>query len=69
MACLRCDTPLQGWERGGQGLLPIRPGSFSWRWWLLCLVLAAAALAAVAPGSRQPFSPHGFSDRANDRWQ
>jgi hypothetical protein len=69
MVCGRCGTPLQGGKRGGRGLLPIKAGRFSWRWWLLGLVLVAAALAAVDPGLRQPLSPHGFSDRANDRWQ
>jgi hypothetical protein len=69
MVCGRCGTPLQGGKRGRQGLLPIWPGRFSSCWWLLGLVLVAAALAAVDPGSHQPFRPHGFSDRANERWQ
>ena len=69
MVCGRCGTPLQGVSRGGKGLLPPLPRRGRWRWWLLALVLVAAALAAVEPGSRQPLTPHGSRDRPLDRWQ
>ena len=69
MVCGRCGTPFQGVKQGGKGLLPLRPGRRSWRWWLLGLLVAAAALAALDPGSRSPFRPHGSSDRPLDRWQ
>ena len=69
MVCGRCGTPLQGVKRGGKPLFPIRAGLQSWRLWLFALVVAAAALAALEPGSRQPFRPHGSGDRPLDRWQ
>ena len=71
MVCGRCGTPLQGVKRGGTGkrLLPALPSRGRWRWWLLALVVSAAALAAVDSGSRQPLIPHGSGDRPHDRWQ
>jgi hypothetical protein len=69
MVCGRCGTPLQGVKQGAKGILPLRSGRSSWRWWLLGLMLAAAALAALDSGSRLPFRPHGSSDRPLDRWQ
>jgi hypothetical protein len=70
MVCGRCGTPLQGVQRGsGRGLLPSLPSRGRWRWWLLALVVGAAALAAVDSGSRQPLIPHGSGDRPLDRWQ
>jgi hypothetical protein len=70
MVCGRCGTPLQGVQRGsGRGLLPSMPSRGRWRWWLLALVVGAAALAAVDSGSRQPLTPHGSGDRPLDRWQ
>lgn len=71
MVCGRCGTPLQGVKRGGagKGVLPSLPSRGRWRWWLLGLVVIAAALAAVDSGSRQPLVPHGSGDRPNDRWQ
>ncbi|MFZ9317509.1 MAG: hypothetical protein ACO27M_08190 [Vulcanococcus sp.] len=66
MVCGRCGTPLQGVQRSRPAALS---GRRRWPWWLLALVLSAGALAAVDPGSRQPFAPHGSSDRPLDRWQ
>ncbi len=68
MVCGRCGTPLQGAKRG-RGLLPIKAGRDPWRWWILGVLMAAATLAAVDSGFRQPLTPHGSSDRAFDRWQ
>ena len=71
MVCGRCGTPLQGVKRGdkGKGWLPVLPARRRWRFWLLALVVIAAALAAVDSGSRQPLIPHGSGDRPHDRWQ
>jgi hypothetical protein len=70
MVCGRCGTPLQGVNRSGGGSLPRFRRGGRWRWWLLVLVLAAAGLAALEPGSRplwpQPDAPR---DRPHDRWQ
>jgi hypothetical protein len=71
--CGNCGTPLQGVQRGGnrKRILPAfsTSGRRRWRWWLLALVVVAATLAALAPGSRQPLIPHGSGDRPLDRWQ
>jgi|LauGreDrversion4_2_1035121.scaffolds.fasta_scaffold11800_6 hypothetical protein len=73
MVCGNCGTPLQGVQRGGnrKRILPAfsTSGRRRWRWWLLALVVVAATLAALAPGSRQPLIPHGSGDRPLDRWQ
>jgi len=68
MVCGRCGTPLQGVQRGGKGFIQALPHRGRWRLGLLALVAAAAALAAVDSGSRQPLSPRGFSDRPLERW-
>ena len=70
MVCGRCGTPLQGVQRGGgRRILPVLPSRGRWRWWVLALVIGAAAVAAIDPGSRQPLIPHGSSDRPLERWQ
>ncbi len=69
MVCGRCATPLQGIKRNGKTTAPLNVGSRSWRWWLLGLVVAAASMAALDPGSQQLFKPQGDNDRKLDWWQ
>jgi len=65
MVCGRCGTPLQGVKGGGVG-----GGGFGgWRWALLAVLAIAAALAVMAPGSRQSPLPDAPFDRPHDRWQ
>lgn len=68
MVCGRCGTPLQGIKGSGRAFGPAARRA-SWRWWLVGLLIAAASLAALDSGSRQPQIPNGSSDRLNDRWQ
>ena len=69
MVCGRCGTPLQGVARSSKQALRLASRRGRWVWWLLGLLVVAAGLAALDPGSRQPLIPHGSSDRPLDRWQ
>ena len=88
MVCGRCGTPLQGVQRQGVRSGPRRPALFSvrggwgarrgsWRWWLLGLLAAGAALAAIAPDGPSPLQRVPFlsnpadapADRPDHRWQ
>jgi hypothetical protein len=85
MVCGRCGTPLQGVQRQGGRSRPWRPALFrirggprhNWRWWLLGLLAAGAALAAITPEGPRSFPRVPFSsdladapaDRPDHRWQ
>ena len=88
MVCGRCGTPLQGVQRQGGRSASRRPALFrprvswaagrgSWRWWLLGLLAAGAALAAIAPDGQSPLQrvpslvdpANAPADRPDHRWQ